>query len=129
MVNKIITVDVNGRKYILHPARKPAKIRVALPNEFRTFIQEDPEHMHLAYLLPMVDLDTNDDANAASHTKPVIERQISRQELPRLERERGKILEWIKKHHGNLLRNIGKPAKLEPFVIDNGVKNGIIRES
>ena len=24
----------NGRKYILHPARKPAKIRVAMPNEF-----------------------------------------------------------------------------------------------
>ena len=66
------------------------------------------------------------------------------------------MLDWIKKHHKDLLRPIGKPAKLEPFVIDtgdaepikisprpyspvdldkikefidNGVKNGIIRES
>ena len=66
------------------------------------------------------------------------------------------MLEWIKKHHKNLLRPISKPAKLEPFVIDTrdaepikisprpyspidldkikefineGVKNSIIRES
>src|SRR5579859_2482847 len=146
----------NGRKYILHPARKPAKIRVVPPNEFRAFIQEDPERTYLSYLLPMVDLDTNDDANAASDPMERQISQISRQERRRLEREKAKMLDWIRKRHGNLLRTIGKPAKLEPFVIDtgdaepikisprpyspvdlekikefidNGVKNGIIRES
>src|SRR5579859_4117426 len=146
----------NGRKYILHPARKPAKIRVVPPNEFRAFIQEDPDHTYLSYLLPMVDLDVSSDP---SDPKKPMERQISqisRQERRRLEREKAKMLDWIRKRHGNLLRTIGKPAKLEPFVIDtgdaepikisprpyspvdlekikefidNGVKNGIIRES
>ena len=142
----------NGRKYLLHPIGRSAKIRVASPEDFRTFIQ-DPEGCHLAYLLPMVDLGDN---NGENITKVDIGRQISRQERRQLEREKEKMLRWIKKHHDNLLRKIGKPAKLDPFVIDTGdsepikisprpyspldlekikafidegIKNGIIRES
>ena len=148
----------NGRKYILHPARKPAKIGVATPEEFRAFIQEDIHNTHLAYLLPLVDLNASPNANSstANNTKKDIGRKVSRQELRQLERERGKLTKWIERHCANLLRPIGKPAKLEPFVIDtgdaepikisprpyspvdldkikefidNGVKNGIIHES
>jgi transposase InsO family protein len=107
----------NGRKYLLHPIGRPTRIRVASPEDFRTFIQNDSEHMHLAYLLPMSDLGEN---NGDSITKVDIGRQISRQERRQLEREKAKMLDWIKKHHDNLLRKIGKPAKLQPFVIDTG---------
>jgi hypothetical protein len=49
-----------------------------------------------------------------------IKRQISRQERRQLERKKAKMLDWIKKHHEKLLRKIGKPAKVELFVIDTG---------
>jgi len=144
----------NGQKYLLHPIGRPTKIRVASPEDFRTFIQEALEHpVYIAYLLPMIDLGEN---NGDSITKVDIGRQISRQERRQLEREKAKMLDWIKKRHENLLRRIGKPAKLEPFVIgtgdaepikisprpyspvdlekikafiDDSIKNGIIRES
>src|SRR3981189_871987 len=73
--------------------------------------------MHLAYLLPMSDLGEN---NGDSITKVDIGRQISRQERRQLEREKAKMLDWIKKHHDTPRRKIGKPAKLQPFVIDTG---------
>jgi hypothetical protein len=143
----------NGRKYLLHPIGRPTKIRVASPEDFRTFIQDDSEHMHLAYLLPMSDLSENNGENV---NKVNIGRQISRQECRQLEREKTKMLEWIKRYHDNLLRKIGKPVRLEPFVIntsdtelikitlrpyspmdlekiktfiDEAIKNSIIRES
>jgi len=76
----------NGRKYLLHPVGRPTRIRVVSPENFRTFIQEDPEHMHLAYLLPMVDLGEN---NGDGIEKADIGR-ISRQERRQLERRRRK---------------------------------------
>ena len=142
----------NGRHYTLHPARKPAKIRVVTPEDFRAFVHEDLDRTNIAYLLPMVDLDTA----SADNVRSAIGRQISRQERRQLERERMKMTQWIDRHCKNLVRPIGKPAKLDPFVIDtgdaepikislrpyspldldkikefidNGMKNGIIQES
>jgi len=142
----------NGRHYTLHPARKPAKIRVVTPEDFRAFVHEDLDRTNIAYLLPMVDLDTA----SADNVRSAIGCQISRQERRQLERERMKMTQWIDRHCKNLVRPIGKPAKLDPFVIDtgdaepikisprpyspldldkikefidNGVKNGIIQES
>lgn len=89
-------------------------------------------------------------------THDVSGRQISRQERRLLEREGEKMMKWIETQKQNLLRKIGKPADLEPFVIntgdaepikigprpyspldlekirefvDEGIKNGIIEES
>src|SRR5205085_3301825 len=56
----------NGRHYTLHSARKPAKIRVVTPEDFRAFIHEDLDRTNIAYLLPMVDLDTASADNVRS---------------------------------------------------------------
>jgi hypothetical protein len=153
---KCYELQRNGRRYTLHPAHKPPKIRIANPQEFRAFIHEDLDRTHVSYLLPMVDLGTNGDAG---DVKVDIGRRITRQERQerrQLERERAQMTKWITRHCDNLLRPVGKPAKLEPFpidtgdaepikisprpyppadlekikeFIDNGVKNSIIRES
>jgi hypothetical protein len=104
----------NGRKYLLHPIGRSTKIRVASPEDFRTFIH-DWDNLHLVYLFPMVDLGEN---NGENINKVDIGRQITHQERRQLEREKERMLRWIKKHQNNLLRKIGEPAKLDPFVID-----------
>src|SRR5438552_11694933 len=64
----------------------------------------------IAYLLPMVNLDTT----SADNVRSAIGRQISRQERRQLERESMKMTQWIDRHCKNLIRPIGKPAKLDP---------------
>ena len=104
---------------MLYPARKPAKIRVAAPEEFNAFVEEDIDSTFMALLLPSVDFGENGGTLPAA-SKHVSSRTISRQERRHLEREREKIMKWIGIHKKNLLRKIGEPAKLEPFVIDTG---------
>ena len=145
----------NGRKYMLYPAKKATKIRVAAPEEFNAFVEEDVNSTFMALLLPSVDFGENG-GKLPAVPKDISGRSISRQERRQLEREREKMLKWITIHKKNLLRKIGEPAKLEPFIIntgdaepikisprpyspldlekikefiDEGIKNGIIQES
>ena len=107
----------NGRRYTLYPPlAKPLKLRVITANEFCTFINEDPDSTKIVYL-PLIDVDNNGDDIPPQKD---IGRQISRKERRQLEREKEKMIKWIKMHCEGLLRPIGKPAKLEPFVIDTG---------
>src|SRR5579859_7287815 len=104
---------------MLHPAKKPAKIRIATPEEFNAFVEEDRDATFLALLLPSVDIGENGGVLPAI-PKDISGRKISRQERRQLEREWERMLKWITIHKNNLLQKIGKPAKLEPFVIDTG---------
>ena len=117
--NKSYEFSRNGRKYMLYPAKKPSELRVVAPEEFNSFVQEDLDSTFLAVLLPTVGIDENGPIPPGMETD-ISGRTISRQERRQLERGRQKIIKWIEIHKKNLLRKIGRPAKLEPFVIDTG---------
>jgi len=119
--NKSYEFTRNGRKYMLYPAKKPSTLHVVAPEEFNSFVQEDLDSTFLAVLLPTVGIEENGHGPIpAGMEKDISGRTISRQEQRQLERERQRIIKWIGMYKRNLLRGIGKPAKLDPFVINTG---------
>ena len=113
----------NGRRYMLYPpSTKPSKLRVVDPEEFRTFINEDPESTEIAHL-PLIDVGANNGDDVPSPQKD-IGRQTPRQERRELEREKEKMILWIKEHRKRPLRPIGKPAKLRSWIQTWSPTNG-----
>jgi hypothetical protein len=81
----------NGRKYMLNPAKKLAKIRVVTPEEFNAFVEENLESTFLALLLPSVDIGKNGGILPAI-LKDISGQEISHQERRQLELEQERML-------------------------------------
>jgi hypothetical protein len=92
----------NGRRYQLNPLMKEPKLRLASPEEFNAF-RDDNTNFFLLTPYPTV--------------KP---KAIRMGKV--LQVKRRKLIRWIQRKHKHLLRDIRlrQPAKVEPFTIDTG---------
>lgn len=107
----------NGRRYELYPARPSKSLKIVPAEEFNAFI-EDEDETALFTLIP--ETYHGEDPEPPKDPQSIAAYRPSRTERRALERERKKMMKWIETKHKNLLRSVGKPAKLEPFVIDTG---------
>ena len=125
----------NGRHYMLWPAKPTPDIRIASPEEFASFVDHDTSFFLIAppksrtpkapekLKVPEKLLHISENSQVSKGSKPSEDgkkKPTSVQpatEEPKLPR---KLLRWMKRKCPELLREIGRPAKLEPFDIDTG---------
>ena len=116
----------NGRRHMLWPARPTPNIRIASPEEFAEFMDESASLfvIHRRHIAP--EPETLPHRSEVSHSKeasdtPKTPRKTSVTAVTKPPRQIPRKLErWMKRKCPNLLREIGKPANLEPFTIDTG---------
>jgi len=94
----------NGRRYHLWPAKPTPNIRIATPEEFKTFVDKSTT-LHLMDFRKVNDETVSEPPDKGKETPSKIPRRL---------------LRWIKRKYPKLLREIGEPANLEPFKIDTG---------
>ena len=97
----------NGRRYFLWPAKPTPSIRITSPEDFRSFVDKSTS-------LYLIDRHKVSPPQAPPDSMPDKKDTKQPTKLPR------KILRWIKRKCPDLLREIGRPANLEPFHIDTG---------
>ena len=106
----------NGRRYMLYPHRAPPKIKVAAKPEVNLHVLE-PEMLFVTAeeLDSFIDKETQLFLINAKSLKERKDADSNVKPPPKMPR---RLLRWIKRHCPNLLRDIGRPANLEPFNID-----------
>src|SRR5215471_6836310 len=92
----------NGRRYHLYARQSTTSVHKASPQEFKDFVDKDTD---IYYIIP---------------TLGPIEARPPRKFRKELILAQKKMKAWSRQHCPNLLRKIGRPAKLEPFGIDTG---------
>jgi transposase InsO family protein len=130
---KLCSLEFNrsGRRYMLWPAKPTPNIKIASPDEFAQFVDKSTS----LYLIQRKDLLENHppsstDALLQTNMAPQPPSELSPSSVtkkstactavaegPRIPR---KLERWIKRKCPELLREIGRPANLEPFDIDTG---------
>src|SRR5271163_1216538 len=90
---------------MLWPAKPTPIIRIASPEEFANFVDETTS-------LYVMSTASNPPGEEGKEHEP--EKSAKIIPVPR------RLRRWIQKHCPDLLREIGRPSKLEPFTIDTG---------
>src|SRR5579859_3201012 len=106
----------NGRRYHLYPQKPAAKLRVAGPEEFNAFVEQNETQL----LLIAPKFPSGGKVSEHSDPNSITNLPVSRTERRAILREEERMQKWIKRHCSNLLRPVGTPANLEPFKIDTG---------
>ena len=97
----------NGRRYFLWPAKPTPSIRITSPEDFRSFVDKSTS----LYLI---------DRHKVSPPQAPPDSMPDKKDTKQPAKLSRKILRWIKRKCLDLLREIGRPANLEPFHIDTG---------
>ena len=124
----------NGRRYMLWPAKSIPDIRIVPPEEFANFadestsfylIQRNPASVTKEDLL--IHPEPTEETLAPSNAKDV--QSAKKTSVTAVTKEPRaiprKLERWMKRKCPDLLREIGRPANLEPFEIDTGDVNPI----
>lgn len=124
----------NGRRYMLWPAKSIPDIRIVPPEEFANFadestsfylIQRNPASVTKEDLL--IHPEPTEETLAPSNAKDV--QSAKKTSITAVTKEPRaiprKLERWMKRKCPDLLREIGRPANLEPFEIDTGDVNPI----
>jgi len=108
----------NGRRYCLYPRKPVPTIRVASPEEFKSFMDSSTS----LYLISRKDLRqaAKSPEEGKEQTSASQSENTKRNEPPKPTKLPRKLLRWIKRKCPDLLRDMGQPADLEPFKIDTG---------
>jgi len=97
----------NGRRYMLWPAKPTPDIRIASPEDFASFADNETSFFLIAPPKSQISEDGKEKDKLSN--PPAKESKIPR-----------KLLRWIKRKCPDLLREIGRPSNLDPFEIDTG---------
>ena len=106
----------NGRQYMLLPSKPAPTIRIATPEEMVDFVDDSCSF----YLIsppkkrPPVQVSESPQLSEDGKEKKKSVQAVKGPHIPR------KLLRWMKRKCPDLLREIGRPANLEPFDIDTG---------
>src|SRR5271163_750935 len=88
---------------MLWPAKPTPIIRIASPEEFANFVNETTS----LYVMSTASNSPEEEGKEKEKSAKIIS-------IPR------RLRRWIQKYCLDLLREIGRPSKLEPFTIDTG---------
>ena len=122
----------NGRRYMLHPHRPPPKVKVGAAMEanlnIADFIESETKSSEPEMLFVTAnELDSFIDKetqlffiNAKLLTEGRERANPDNSKIPEPPSIPRRFLRWIKRKCPNLLRDMGRPSKLEPFSIDTG---------
>src|SRR6202451_4640737 len=114
--NLSFEVTQNGRQYMLWPSKPAPSIRIATPEEMVDFVDDTCSF----YLIsppkkrPPLQVSESPQLSEDGEKKKSVQ---AVKDPPPLTR---KLLRWMKRKCPDLLREIGRPANLEPFDIDTG---------
>ena len=107
--------SVNSRANVNMNIAPPDEILLATAEEFDSFIDDST---HLFLINTKVLSEKGKEPNCAKRPKRLEEQNPDCSDINKSFKLPRRILRWMKRKCPNLLREIGRPAKLEPFHID-----------